>query len=191
MKEGPVSNRRKWVFAIALTAIVATLVVRYRSYNTREFTGGLYMRDDGAFAYPRYRAEIGYIPLREPGEYTFNVSGLPQASMDFALQVPNATQTDRDRLTSLSTSVGILIMGPSRATLCQMEGQLADAKKRGPSSWVLSSSASHAEFWTPRCQEIRTHPLGTYTVRVTVSGTDARAPERLLAVLKGGGNELP
>lgn len=54
------------------------------------------------------------------------------------------------------------------------------------------SSISSATFWHPVCQNLAISRSKAYTIKVVVSGVNNRSPHKMLmAVLQGGGNELP
>jgi hypothetical protein len=179
---------------IVIPAFTAVLVVAGWTfcYHSFEFKGGISIHDSGFFSYPRFRAELAKVPLWKDGEYRLTVSGLPSESLDLELQVVDATYADTTALTSSSASVAISIADTSGHPLCTVSGKLSDARLRGLESWVLESSSSYAAFWHSSCQQLPISRFRTYVVSVTVSGADDREPHRsLVAVLRGGGNELP
>src|SRR5271169_6341102 len=92
--------KRVLILVAALAVIIVAVIVF--SYHSFEFKGGVGILDSGFFSYPRYRAQLGELPLWKTGEYTFVVRGLPPGPLDLELQVPEATDTDRAELTSLS-----------------------------------------------------------------------------------------
>jgi hypothetical protein len=161
------------------------------SYHTSAFKGGLRIRDSGYFSYPRYHAELGQFPLWESGEHQYTVQGFPPGPLDLALGVVDATYDDRTELRSLSTSVEVSIVDSSGKQLCAGNGRL-DAEDREQDTWVLSSSASSAWFWHNHCLQLPISTSKAYTVRIKLSEVDAHSPHKMiLAVLKGGGIELP
>jgi hypothetical protein len=186
-----ITAKRVLMVAPVLIAALAVVIWAF-SYHAFEFKGGVDIRDSGFFSYPRYHAQLGDLPLWKDGEYQFTVRGLPPDPLDLSLEVVDATDADRTELTSLSSSVGVSIVDDSGKQVCTGSGRLSDANTRGLYSWVLESSNSHASFWHNRCQQLPMSRSKTYTVKVTVSQADAHSPHKMLmAVLKGGGNELP
>jgi hypothetical protein len=184
------STRALLVVVAVVLAIAVSLWAC--SYHTFEFKGGVGIRDSGFFSYPRYHAQLGDLPLWKDGEYQFTVRGLPPDPLNLSLEVVDATDADRKELTSLSSSVEVSIVDDSGKQVCTGSGRLSDADTRGLYSWVLESSNSHASFWHNRCQQLPISRSKTYSVKVTVSQADAHSPHKMLmAVLKGGGNELP
>lgn len=184
-------SKRAWLMILS-APFLAGIVVWAVSYHTSEFKGGVRIRDSGFFSYPRYHAELGSLPLWQPGESQFTVRGLPPDSLDLVLPVSEATNADRRDLTSLATSLMVTMTDSSGKVMCTASGHLSDARTRGLSSWVLSSDVSDASFWHPRCRELAINRSKAYTVKVTVSEVDPRSPHRTLTViLQGGGNELP
>jgi len=185
-----VGVKRPWLFMVAPFLIVVLFWAG--SYHPSEFKGGVGIRDSGVFSYPRYHAQLGALPLWKNGTYQFTVRGLPPDLLDLVLQVPDARGADREELMSLSTSVSASIADSSGKEVCTAAGSLSDARRRGPSSWVLASSSLHASFWHPRCQQLPISRFKTYTVKVTVSEADPRSPQRMITpILQGGGVELP
>lgn len=186
-----ITARRVLMTAPILIVALAVMIWAF-SYHAFEFKGGVGIRDSGFFSHPRYHAQLGDLPLWKDGEYQFTVRGLPPDPLDLSLEVVGATDADRTELTSLSNSVGVFIVDDSGKEVCTGRGQLSDANTRGLDSWVLESSNSHASFWHNRCQQLPIRRSKTYTMKVTVSQADAHSPHKMLmAVLKGGGNELP
>jgi len=187
-----IRGKRAWLTIISVVLAALVLAFRALGYHSAEFTGGKGIQDSGFFSYPRYHAQLGDLPLWKNGEYQFTVRGLPPDPLDLSLEVMDATDADRTELTSLSSSVEIVIVDDSGKQVCTGSGRLSDAQTRSLYSWVLESSNSHASFWHNRCLQLPISRSKTYTVRVTVSHADARSPHKMLmAVLKGGGNELP
>jgi hypothetical protein len=182
------------VLKIGSLVIAAVVVGGWAvSYHTFEFKGGLGIQDSGFFSYPRYHAQLGDVPIWQDGTHQFTVHGLPPARLDLTLVVSGATDADRESLTSLSTSVNASIVEEGSGTsLCAATDRFPDVRNRGGSSWVLSSSTTSASFWHPSCQQILIRRFKSYTITVTVSGTNDRSQHRMLrVVLQGGGNELP
>lgn len=172
--------------------VVLLLAIWALSYHSSEFKGGLDIRDSGYFSYPRYHAELGDLPLWTNGDYKFVVRGLPPDPLDLVLEVVDATDADRTELTSLATSVSVSVTDNSGKELCRATGNLSDARTRAHASWVLASSISSATFWHPVCQNLAISRSKAYTIKVVVSGVNNRSPHKMLmAVLQGGGNELP
>lgn len=181
--------KRAWLI-ILVALFIAGVALWAFSYHTWEFKGGEAIRDSGFFSYPRYHAQLGRLPLWEPGEYQFAVRGIPPDSLALELQVLEATQADR--LPSLSTSVSATVTDSSGKLLCTASGRLSESGTRGLSTWVLASSVSNKSFWHPRCRELPISRSKAYIVRVTVSDVDPRSPHRtIMVILQGGGNELP
>jgi|SRR5450432_601461 len=171
---------------IALSLVV--FAVWAFSYHSFEFKGGVGILDSGFFSYPRYHAQIGDLPLWKSGEYRFTVRGLPPGPLDLVLQVPNVTDADKAALTSLSTHVSASLIDSSGTEVCEATGSPSDER----SAWAMASTSSGALLWQPRCQQLPISRFKTYTVKVTVSGTDDRPPHHMLRpILQGGGNELP
>lgn len=172
--------------------VVVVLAVWAFSYHSFEFKGGIAIHDSGLFSYPRYRAQIGQLPLWKDGEYQFTVRGLPPGRLDFVLQVPDVTDADRARLGSLSTSLSASIADFSGKEICRATGNLSDARSRERSRWILASSGSNVSLWQPQCQQLPISRFKTYMVKVTVSEADDLSPHKMLTpILQGGGNELP
>ena len=183
--------KRAWLIILAALLLIG-VVLWTRGYHTSEFSGGETIRDSGFFSYPRYHAQLGRFHLWEAGEYQFTARGLPPDSLILVLPVLETSGEDRKELTSLATFLVVTITDDSGKTLCTASGRLSDAKTRGVSSWVLSSSASDASFWHPGCREFPISRSRAYTVKVTVSEVDPRSPHKtIMVILEGGGNELP
>jgi hypothetical protein len=183
---------RPVLITVPVVIVVLIIAVWAFSYHSFEFKGGVGIRDSGVFSYPRYHALLGELPLWKDGEYQFTVRGLPPGPLDLVLQVPDATDADRLELTSLSASVSASIAGSTRKEVCTATGRLSNAIYRDRSSWVLAASSSRASFCQPRCQQLPISRFKSYTVKVTVSGSDGRMPHKMLKpILRGGGNELP
>ena len=184
------TKRAMLVVAAVLLVLFATIWIF--SYHTSEFKGGLSIQDSGFFSYPRYHAQLGQFPLWEPGEHQFTVRGLPPGPEYLQLYVEDATHADRAELTSLSTSVEVSIVDSAGKEICAGNGRLSDAETRERETWVLSSSASSALFWHESCREFPISTSKTYTIKIKLSEVHAHSPHRtLLAVLAGGGQELP
>jgi hypothetical protein len=161
-------------------------------YHTFEFNGGIGISDNGFFSYPRYRAQLGELPLWKSSDYLFTVHGLPPGPLDLALQVRDATYANRAELTSLPTLISVAIVDNDGKQICSVSGSLSDAKDRDHSGWVLASSDASASFWQLSCQQLPISRFKTYTIKVALVGADDHSPHKMLvAVLQGGGNELP
>jgi hypothetical protein len=183
---------KRILIVIPILLVVLGATVWACSYHTSEFKGGIGIHDSGFFSYPRYHAEIGQLPLWKDGEYQFKVKGLPPDSLDLSVQVLDATLDNASTLTSLSTQMSVSIIDSDGKQVSTAEGSLSDAQHRSLNSWVLASSSSHAAFWHPRCQQLPISRSKAYTVNVALSGVDGHSPHKMLmAVLQGGGNELP
>jgi hypothetical protein len=181
-------------FATAAPVIAALLIVAIWSfgYHISEFKGGVGIRDSGVFSYPRYRAQLGVLPLWQDGEHRFDVRGLPPGPLDLQIYVEGATGADRAELTSLSTTVSATILDGFGTKVCSETGLLSDAKTRALPSWVLASSNSSASFWQESCLQLPINRSKAYTIKVSVSEVDPQSPHKMLmAVLSGGGVELP
>lgn len=179
-------TKRVWL-RLLVALFLAGLALWVFSYHTWEFKGGLDISDSGVFSYPRYYAQIGRVPLWEPGEYRFTVRGLPAGSLELGLRVQEAREADRAELISLPTSVSVSISDSSNNQLCRATGSLS-IKTDDP--WILTPHSVY--FWHPRCTQIQTSRFRTYTVTVTISDVDARSPRwTIVPVLRGGGIELP
>ena len=181
--------RKRLVIVLALMA--SALVIMWAvSYHAFEFTGGLGIHDSGFFVYPRYRAQLGEVPLFKDGDYLFKVRGLPPGPLDLVLQVPGSTATDRAALTSVTATVLVSVAGSDGSQLCSAGGGFSDPTN--DSGWTLTSSAASASFWSSRCQHLPISRFNTYNVAVRVLGTHEGYPHRtVIPVLQGGGNELP
>jgi hypothetical protein len=161
-------------------------------YHTFEFKGGIGVSDNGFFSYPRYRAQLGELPLWKSSAYLFTIHGLPPGPLDLALQVRDATHADRAELTSLPASISVAIKDDGGKQICSVSGSLSDAKDRDHSGWVLASSDASASFWQPNCQQLPISRFKTYTVKIVLTGADDRSTRKMIVpVLQGGGNELP
>lgn len=186
-----VTSRHLLIGVSALVVILIVAIWAY-SYHASEFKGGLGIRDSGYFSYPRYHAKLGEFPLWANGEYKFVVRGLPPDLLDFSLDVVDATEVDRTELTSLSTSVRVSITNGSGKQICLATGNLSGVRNEAHPSWILASSSSSASFWHPGCQNLPISRSETYTINIVISGVDNRVPRKMLmAILQGGGNELP
>jgi hypothetical protein len=175
----------------ALVFVIAGCLWAF-GYHTFEFKGGIGISDNGFFSYPRYRAQLGELPLWKNGEYSFTVRGLPPGPLDLALRVRDATHADRTELTSLPTSVSVSIADNDGKQICVASGNLSDARDRDHPGWVLASSDASASFWQPSCQQIPISRFKTYSVKVVLSGADDQSTHKIvMPVLQGGGNELP
>jgi hypothetical protein len=185
-------RRKRALLAFAALAVAIAGGFWALSYHTFEFKGGIGIRDNGFFSYPRYHAELGELPLWKNGEYPFTVHGLPSDPLDLALEVRDATHADRAELTSLPTSVSVSITDNDGKQICTANGSLSDARDRDHSWWVLASSDASASFWQPSCRQLPISRFKTYTAKVVLSGADDHSPHKMLRlVLQGGGNELP
>ncbi len=176
------AHRLLVVFAIVFSIAVGLWAF---SYHTFEFKGGVNIRDSGFLSYPRYYVQLGDLPLWKDGEYQFTVRGLPSDELDLRLEVLDASNDDKARLIDSSTFLSVSITDRSAKEVCVASGSLQ-------SYWVLAPAKDTVSFWHPRCQHMSISRFKTYTTKVTVSRADVHSPHRMLmAVFKGGGNELP
>ncbi|MGO8815724.1 MAG: hypothetical protein ACLQVG_13825 [Terriglobia bacterium] len=181
---------RRALIGIPIFMAVIVVAVWAFSYHPSEFNGGVGIIDSGLFYYPRYHAQLGYLPFWKNGEYQFTVRGLPPGPLDLTLQVMDASYADSEELTSSSTTLAVSIAENSQKEVCRASGNLADSIK--PSSWVLTGGTDYAAFWHENCLELPISRFKTYTLRVRVSGVDNRSPHKMLRpALQGGGIELP
>lgn len=178
--------------AVVLALLIGLCAFWIFSYRPSRFQGGIAIRDSGFFSYPRYRAEIGELPLWEGGSHTFSVKGLPPGPLDFGFDIKGTNENDRALLTSLATSLDVLIADGSGKSICRASGRLSNSSSGNRSGWVLASYESRSEFWHSNCLELPISRFRTYTLTVRLTDVDPRAPHKsAVVVLKGGGIELP
>jgi hypothetical protein len=176
--------RRTLIIAGALVIAVFSAFWLF-GYSTRQFKGGLGIRDSGFFSYPRYYARIGQFPLWKPGEYQFTVRGLPSDPLDLSLHVLDVTDEDRAQMAALLTSVEVSVTDSFGNPVCACGGRLNGG-------WVFLSGPERTLFRHYRCRDLPISRSVTYVVKVALAKIDARSPHRTVElIMTGGGNELP
>lgn len=187
-----VSAKKKALAVLAFVVLVVGIWWLF-SYHKREFKGGVSISDSGFFTYPRYHVKLGTIPLSEPGEYTFNISGLPPAPLSLQLYVLGNSDDNRTDLAQLRSLLEISITDTSGRSLCSASGRLSAAASRSQASWVLKGGNSVAPaFWQSACLDIPIHRHRSYRIVVRLKDVDPHSPRILLEpTLEGGGIELP
>jgi hypothetical protein len=174
-----------------LYTVLLLVLLNSACYRRSEFKGGLGIRDNGVFSYPRYRAEVGRFPLSN-GEYSFKITGLPAQRLMLTLQVENGMEAQRTHLASIPAHVTVTIAEASGLMVCKADGYLAESNGVADHKWILAGSASEAYYWNSDCQDIAIHRRRTYDVTVHISETDHSTPaDEVTLVLAGGGIELP
>jgi hypothetical protein len=164
------------------------------SYHTSELKGGAGISDSGLFTYPRYHIKLGAIPLSEPGEYTFNVSGLPPVPLNLEFYVLETNSGEQlPILTQLHSLLEVNVTDSSGRTLCSASGRLSAAATGNSASWLLKRGSSvAAAFWQSKCLDISINRRASYKIEVRLTDVDPRSPQILLEpTLEGGGIELP
>jgi hypothetical protein len=143
------------------------------------------MTDTGTFSHPRYHARLQVIPLDQPAQYQFPLSGLPSEKMSILFHVQGGNESLRRSLESVSTQLKASLVNAQGKPVCSAQGSLG-------SSWVLMSSAFDAAFWQRGCTNLPIQRAGQYVLHIGVSAPDSHSAQlRLIPVLEGGGIELP
>src|ERR1700687_1623921 len=140
---------KKLVFAAIILAIGLWWLL---SYHKSEFKGDGTISDTGAFTFPRYHVKLGTLPLSEPAEHIFKVSGLPPEPLDLQLYILGTGQQDRSALVQLNTYLDVDVADGSGRSLCSGSGRLSAAERRDETGWVLKGGNSvAAAFWHSKC----------------------------------------
>src|SRR5690348_14749964 len=101
---------RGWIFAIALLLILLISWTKLR-YHLSEFQGGESIRNNGSWLFPRYRAQLKGVSLNTPGEYEYELSGLPTETFSLTFLIDGARQNSNRDVGSLRTMVGVTVIG--------------------------------------------------------------------------------
>jgi hypothetical protein len=183
-----VKVRRKWVIAGLVAGI--PLAIWVASYHPAEFRGAGALRDTGFFSYYRYHAPIGAAPLATAGTHSFRFSGLPSENFGLMFYLPGKTEKDRELFSSLTTKLSAQLLDSNGNVLCAATG--IPGTKAEHDRWVLMSSFRDSGYWHESCRTVPLSRWSDYELRVTVDAIDPRSPAvEMLAMLEGGGNELP
>jgi len=125
--------------------LLTVFLLNSACYRRSEFKGGLGIRDNGVFSYPRYHAEVGRFPLSD-GEYSYKVDGLPPEPLTLTLQVENGSEAQRTKLTAIPARVMVAITESSGGKVCSADGYLAESNGVADHKWILAGSASGAYY---------------------------------------------
>jgi len=181
--------RKIFLFSLCITILVISIYC-LTGFSPSEFHGAGPMRDSGFFSYYRYHAPLGNIPLNKEGNYKLQFSGLPDGKMALQFYLSGHSEATRKSLENLSTELSVIISDISGKTVCKAQGNLSGSNREG--QWVLMSSHLNAAYWHMDCIEGVFQRGKSYTLQVAVKNVDPKSPLMTsMAMLEGGGNELP
>jgi hypothetical protein len=114
------------------------------------------------------------VPFNKAGEYVFHLRRIPSGNMSLLLYAQGKTDSDREELTSLHTTLRSLLIDQKGNVICRASGATGD----GPIDqiWVLMSGYSEAAFWQSNCLHVRLNSSSSYTLTLGVSDVDPKTP---------------
>ena len=187
------STRVRWSVAVKCMAglvFLSLAVWWFSSYRICEYHGDGHIRDSGVWTYPRYRVELGEIPLFENGEHRFRLAGLPSEEMSLELLVVGKTEKDRAELTRLKTNIAANLKDDKGRVVCKAGGIPSDGQR--DTAWILASSDDRAALYNRPCVDVQIHRERSYILELTLTQVDPSSPRAFLVpAFSGGGNELP
>ena len=171
---------------IAAIALIALLCFA-DEYPALRFRGDGKFSGGPVFGYwIRFRP----IPFYQVGEYVFHFRGMPNEEMSLQLYAEGKTDSDRDELTHLGTTLGALLVDQNGRVVCQATGVARDGQNEH--IWVVMSSGLEAAFWHWNCVHLPLKGSEAYTLTLRIGNVDPKTPRiNLLPVFEGGQLDLP
>ena len=104
--------------------------------------------------------------------------------------LPSKTDKDREDFENLSTKLTAAIVDEKGNVVCSATGSPTDRTEKD--KWFLMSSHRESGYWHSACNGVPLLRGTAYELRVAVEAVDPRTPAiDMLAMVEGGGNELP
>lgn len=132
-----------------------------------------------------YTIRMHPVPFYRDGEYVFHFRGMPEEEMSLQLYAEGKTDSDRQELTDLQTTIDALLVDHNGSVVCQATGMARDGQNEH--IWVVMSGPMEAAFWHWNCVHMPLKSSESYTLTLRIRNVDPKTPKiNLLPVFEGG-----